>query len=184
MIVQRVKNSDWKVCVLGMRNVFVTDIDVFLEKIEDATGSCCFQVFDADKIAGWEHVFYGAVNAIAAFESDLQVSNSLPIETLLYVSCQDQIVKGFRMVGVRRDIERIALVFFSKSMEEFAKILVGIEIFGSLDDSVMEVTDEKLEVLKVLYEVSDSAFETIEGNVFEILTSLVVEKGALIPTFR
>ncbi len=183
MIIQNVGDSPWKVCILGLKNVNVGGVDSFLRNIKDRI-RLGFQVFNADRIAGWRHVFFGAVNAVEAFENGLQVSNNIPIETLLYVSCQDQIVKALKIVGIRPGVERIVIVIFAKSIEEFRGLNGGLEDFGVQDDSIMEVTFDKLEALKCIFEVSEKSLETIDGDLSEAITNLIIEKGALIPTLR
>lgn len=183
MIIQNVKDSTWKVCIIGLKNVDVADVDSFLRIVKDRV-HLGFQVFNADRVAGWRHVFFGAVNAVGAFESGLQVSNSIPIETLLYVSCQDQIVKALKRVGIRDGVERIVFVFFAKSIEEFDGLNGRLEAFGVLDDLIMEITHSKFDLLKCVFGVSETSLETVGGDLFEALTSLIVEKGALIPTLR
>ena len=168
---------------MGLKNVDVVDVDSFLTLINDRV-HLDFQVFNADRISGWRHVFLGVVNAIEAFENGIQISNSIPIETLLYVSCQDQIVKALKKVGIRRGIEEIVFVFFAKSNEAFEGLDKILEAFGVQDDSIIEVTHDKLEVLKSIFEVSETSLETIGGELSEALTKLIVEKGALIPTLR
>jgi len=183
MFIKNVKDSPWIVCIVGLKNLYVEDVDRFLRMIKDRV-CLSFQVFNADRIAGWRHVFFGAINAVEAFENGLQVSNNIPIETLLYVSCQDQIVKALKMVGIRRGVERIVFVFFAKSIEEFEGLSSRLEAFGIQDDSILEVTCGKLEALKCIFEVSETSLETIGGDLSEALTNLIVEKGALIPTLR
>jgi tRNA threonylcarbamoyladenosine modification (KEOPS) complex Cgi121 subunit len=183
MIIKNLGDSPWKICILGLKNVNVGDVDGFLSNIKDRV-RLDFQVFNADRIASWRHVFFGAVNAVEAFKNGLQVSNNIPIETLLYVSCQDQIVKALNTVGIKRGVERIVFVIFAKSNAEFKGLNSKLGAFGVQDDSIMEVTYDKLEALKCIFEVSETSLESIGGDLSEALTSLIIEKGALIPTLR
>lgn len=180
-----IKGSDWTVCIGGFREVPVDDVDELLSRVRKASSPCVFQLFDADQVAGWEHLYYAAVNAVRALEAEAAVSKSLAIEVLLYASCQDQISRALDILGVKPSTERVALLLMGRGLGEVepafrrASGLLGVE-----DDSVLEVDGDKFEELRRLYSVSDLELEAVGGNKFEAFTRLVVERGALLPVRR
>ena len=180
-----IKDSDWFVCIGGLRGVAVDNVDRLLNRVGEAVSPCLLQLFDADLVAEWEHLYFAAVNAVKAFQSGTAVSKSLTIETLLYASCQDQIAEAFSILGISPDTERVALLVMANSPEEAerafhrASRLLGVE-----DDSVLEIDDMKLERLVRAYAVSDLALEALGGPRREALVRLLIERGALLPARR
>ena len=81
-----IKGSRWNVVIGGFREVDVSDVDELLRRLGEAVSPHVFQVFDADRVAGWEHLFFSAVNAVKAFQAGAAVSKSLAVEVLLYAS--------------------------------------------------------------------------------------------------
>jgi tRNA threonylcarbamoyladenosine modification (KEOPS) complex Cgi121 subunit len=180
-----VKGSDWAVSIGGFRDASIGDIDGFLERMGEAVAPALFQVFDADRVAGWEHLFFAAVNAVKAHETGAAISRSLAIEVLLYVSCQDQISRALDLVGMTPSTERVALLVLADGMEvaerAFGRASVAL---GGEDDSVLGLDAEKCVLIKETFGVSDSELGTVGGSELYALTRLLVEKGALLPLRR
>ncbi|MBN2336297.1 hypothetical protein JXL21_12120, partial [Candidatus Bathyarchaeota archaeon] len=169
----------------GARGVHVKDVGETLEAVRAVAGDETFQLFDAGIVAGWRHLFHAAVNAYNALSTGEAVSKSLDVETLLYASCQDQISKAFDLMGLNPDVHEVAALVFSedKSVAEGTASLI-VESLGVVDDSVLAVTPNKFSKLKKVFEVGDEALEAVGGNPYDALTSLVIEKGALLPLRR
>ena len=55
---------------------------------------------------------------------------------------------------------------------------------GDLDDTVLEIDQPKFEALKKLYEITDTAIETVGCDRYKALTSLITEKSTLISLRR
>lgn len=181
----RIKGSDWAVCVGGFRGLKIDDVDKLLGRLGTEVSPSLFQLFDADRVAGWEHIYLAAVNAVKAFETEASVSKSLTIEVLLYASCQDQIVEAFSILGISPNTERVALLVMNKGISEakhaFKK---ASKLIGDEDDSVLLVDDGKFEELKRVYSISDLELEAVAGSREEALTRLIIERGALLPVRR
>jgi tRNA threonylcarbamoyladenosine modification (KEOPS) complex Cgi121 subunit len=180
-----VKGSDWAVSIGGFRDASIGDIDGFLERMGEAVAPALFQVFDADRVAGWEHLFFAAVNAVKAHEAGAAISRSLAIEVLLYVSCQDQISRALDIVGVTPSTERVALLVLADGMEAAEKAFGRASVaLGRDDDSVLGLDAEKCVRIKETFGVSDSEIEAVGGSELDALTWLLVERGALLPLRR
>ena len=180
-----ITGTAWHVAVAGARGVHLKDVDETLEAVRAVAGDETFQLFDAEMVAGWRHLFHAAVNACNALSTGVAVSKSLDVETLLYASCQDQISKAFDLMGLNPDVHEVAALVFSedKSVAEGTTSLIA-ESLGAVDDSVLAVTPKKFSTLKKVFEVGDEALEAVGGNPYDALTSLVIEKGALLPLRR
>lgn len=178
-----ITDSKLYVTITAAKDTHVEDINKTLAELDQKAEGKIFQLFDADKITEPNHIYYAAANAYYAMENKSNISNRLDVETLLYASTQNQISKAISTIGVSRKTQRIAVAVISeKENDSLAKQIA--ESLGEIDDSVLEPMQEKYEALKKLYEVSDTAIETIEGDSYKALTSLITEKGTLISLRR
>ena len=180
-----IKGSDKAASIGGFRGVTVNNVDELLSSLSRATSPAVFQIFDATRIAGWRHLYMAAVNAVGAFESGSSISRGLGIEVLLYASCQDQISRALDVVGVGTGTEKLALVVLGNGPGEAgAAFGKAAGILGEVDDSVLGLDDKKfLEIAKV-FGVSENELEAVGGEREKAFTSLLVEKGALLPLRR
>lgn len=177
-----IKGSEWAVSIGGFRDAPIGDVDGFLARAGGAVAPAVFQVFDADNVAGWEHLFFAAVNAVKAIEAGSAISRSLAIEVLLYASCQDQISRALDVAGISPSTERVALLVLA-SGKEAAEGAFGraSEALGVADDSILELAAEKTDRIKKTFGVTDPELEAVGGPEVEALTRLLVERGALLP---
>jgi len=179
-----IKGSGWAVCIGGFRGVSVGDVDELLARVGEAVSPHVFQLFDADRVAGWDHLRFAAVNALKAFEAGASVSKSLAMEVLLYASCQDQISQAFDILGISPSTERVALLVMGKGSELERAFKRAAGLIGAEDDAVLEVDDEKFQELMRIYSVSDLELEAVCGPRGAALTRLLIERGALLPARR
>jgi tRNA threonylcarbamoyladenosine modification (KEOPS) complex Cgi121 subunit len=179
------KGTGWYVAVGGFRDIPAADVDELLTRMRRAAPGSTFQLFDADRVAGWRHLFFAAVNAVRAFEGGSSISRSLAVEALLYASCQDQITQAFDIMGLSSKTGRAALLVLAGSPEEAKQVFERISRFlGTADDSVLLVDEDKFAEIKRVLGVSDPELEAVCGPRFEALTKLVVERGALLSIRR
>ncbi len=180
-----IKGSDKAVSIGGFRGVTVNDVDELLSSLTGATSPAVFQIFDAARIAGWRHLYMAAVNAVGAFESGSPISRGLGIEVLLYASCQDQISRALEVVGVSPGTEKLALVVLSDGPGEAEAVFEkAADLLGEADDSVLGLDEIKFREVAQVFGVSENELEAVGGERDEALTSLLVEKGALLPLRR
>ncbi len=180
-----IKGSDNAVSIGGFRGVTVNDVDELLSRLSGATTPGVFQIFDAALIAGWRHLYMAAVNAVGAFESGSPISRGLGIEVLLYASCQDQISRALDVVGLGPGTEKLAMVVLREGpCEAEAAFEKAADILGEVDDSVLGLDEIKFREIAQVFGVSENELEAVGGKRDEALTSLLVEKGALLPLRR
>jgi tRNA threonylcarbamoyladenosine modification (KEOPS) complex Cgi121 subunit len=180
-----IKGSDKAASIGGFRGVTVNNVDELLSSLSRATSPAVFQIFDATRIAGWRHLYMAAVNAVGAFESGSPISRGLGIEVLLYASCQDQISRALDVVGVGPGTEKLALVVLSDGPGEAeAAFEKAAGILGEVDDSVLGLDEEKFREVAKVFGVSENELEAVGCERDKALTSLLVEKGALLPLRR
>lgn len=158
-------------------------MDVFLSDLDDLIRPYPFQVFNANRVAGWEHLYHAAINAIKAHQTCSMISNSISIEVILYASCQDQIFKAFRIMGIRPGLDRVALVIFASNRDEALDAYRMAELrIGARDDSVMKITDRKFEELVRVFGVTEEELVSLNDVRRESLRDIIIEKGALLAT--
>ena len=185
MIARPITGSDLHVAIAGARGVRVDVVDDVLRLVQEAAGGHTFQLFDAGMVAGWRHLYHAAVNAAKAVESGTAVSKGLDVETLLYATYQDQIAKAFLLMGVSRSTRAAAVVVFGRDPDAVtgtAHRAAGA--LGEQDDGVLQVDEAKFGRLRKVFEVSDASLEAVGGDPHKALTSLIVEKGALLTLRR
>lgn len=175
------------IAIAGFRGVQIKDIDDLLN-VARVKGAC-IQFFDADLIASQKHLFFAALNALKAFESKTNISDSLAVEILLFASAQRQIRKAVELLGIKPGSSRIAVLVLAETQQDVAETLEIVYKMtnGELDDGVLKLNEEKFEAIKRLFHVTDSELEAKlekEGLEKEALINLVIEHVALLATQR
>ena len=179
----KITGSNLYVTITVATNTEITDINKTLAELDKKVSSTVFQLFDADKIADQYHLYYAAANAFYAMENGGNISNKLDVETLLYASTQNQISKAIKLIGVSEKTKRIAVVVISEQENDSTATEIA-DYLGDLDDKALEIDQEKFEALKKLYEITDTAIETVGCDRYKALTSLITEKSTLISLRR
>ena len=173
--------------IAGFRNVKIKDVNRFLEDVRREAKEAHVQFFDAKRIAGQQHLYFAALNAIRAFEKKLNISSNLAVEALLYASAQRQIRKAVDMLGIKPHSSQVAVLVIAETkhaVDTGLKVVSGL-IAGERNDDVIELTDEKIESIKKLFGVSDLEIEAKlrgKGLEKEALVDLVIEHVALLAT--
>jgi KEOPS complex subunit Cgi121 len=176
-----------KIAIIGFSNVHVKNINTFLEQFRTETKGLAIQFFNANHVGGRQHLYFAALNALNAFEKKTNISNNLEVEALLYASAQRQIQKAVKMLGIKQESKEIAVLIIKENSttEVDYLYLVSESVPGESDDSVLDLTDKKIEKIKKLFNISDIEFEATlkrEGLEKEALTDLVIERMALLVT--
>lgn len=172
----------------GFNKVRIKDVNQLFQTLKDETDNACVQFLDASLVAGSEHLRFATLNALNAFKGQVNISNSLAIEILLYASAQRQIKEAVRLIGVRTSTTKVAVAILAENSQRTRAILKAVALLlgGERDDSVIDLTDEKLANLKKLFRISDAELEAEadrEGSE-KALTDLVIEHMALLVTQR
>jgi tRNA threonylcarbamoyladenosine modification (KEOPS) complex Cgi121 subunit len=178
-----ITDSDLYIIITAAENTQVADVNKTLQELDKIAQGKVYQLFDADKIMDPNHLYYAAANAYYAMENGGNISNRLDVETLLYASTQNQISRAISTIGVSKNTQRIAVAVISEKKDDPMAARIA-EYLGDLNDNVLEPTQEKYEVLKQLYDITDTAIDTLECDKYKALTSLITEKGTLISLRR
>jgi KEOPS complex subunit Cgi121 len=173
----------------GFNNVKIKDVNKLFQTLKYETDDACVQFLDASFVAGLEHLRFATLNALKAFEDHVNISSSLAIEILLYAAAQRQIKEAVRLIGVKTSTTKVAGVVLAENPRQASAILKVISrlLCGKRDDSVIDVTGEKLANLRELFGISDVELEAKserKGLEKQALTDLVIEHMALLVAQR
>jgi KEOPS complex subunit Cgi121 len=173
-----------RIAIMGFKNVKIENINNFLEDFKKITKTP-IQFFNAKNVAGKDHLYFAALNALIGFKKGINISNHLAVELLIYASAQRQISKAINMIGITQDSSEIAVLIMGKNNneKENCKKLVIEMIPGEQDDDVINLTTKKVNRIKRLYKISNLEFESQlkkPGLENKAITDLIIERMALL----
>ncbi len=173
--------------ITGFRDAKIIDVKAFLETIRrKLPPECEIQLFDADLVATWQHLYFAVLNALTAFETKRNLSKSIAVETALYASAQRQISKALAKIGVTSKTENIAAIALSENagVAESGAEAVSKKLGKKPDETVLELTAQKTKRIRQLFEISEAELGVISGKdkTKQALIDLVVERLALLAT--
>ena len=175
--------------ITAYKNVKIDDVEDFIRNARKEAGEAVVQFFDAKFIAGFEHLFFAVLNALAAFKNKLNISKSLAVEILLYAAAERQIRNAVKSLGVKGETKDVAVVVLAESKEGVMSVLDKLSNITKArqDESILEIKNEKFEAIRKLFSISDLEIETKlerKGLEKEALKDLVIERVALLVTRR
>jgi len=173
--------------ITGYRNIKFTKAEAFLKANRKKTQqNVDMQFFDAGLIATQEHLYFGALNALQAFQNKTNISKSPAMETMLYASAQRQIKKAIQRCGIKPETTSMAVIMIGedptqiKTMREAINSCVGVEP----DEKVLEMSNLKEQKIIETFHITDQELKTVMKNDKreEAIVNLVVERVALLAT--
>jgi len=188
-LIKKLEDFDRYVVTAGFRNIKIKDITSFFGTVRRKAGDAHVQFFDAELIAGWEHLYFAALNALNAFKNKTNISKGVAVETLLYASAQGQIEKAVKLLGIKPESSQVAVLIVAETKQKAASALKAVSnlMIGERDDTILELTSGKVKGIKRLFGISDLELEAKlekEGFEKEALIDLVIEHMALLATQR
>jgi KEOPS complex subunit Cgi121 len=169
----------------GHRGKMLQEPETILRQLRSASEDVHVQLVKPSLVAGPEHLRIAAANALQSFRGRKPRSKSLAVELLLYISCQRQISKAIKLLGVESSDDKVVLVALSGSKDSLSELEKNsTSILGEADDSLVEIGSKpKLAEIQRSYGVSDREIEAarFDGeNVTDCLKRLIVERSALL----
>jgi len=168
----------------GFKGVKVRDARILLECVHEKTKDSKVQLLDANLVAGWEHLYFAMLNAQRAFETGLNISKDLAVETLLYASGQHQIRKAVELLGVKPGSSNVAVIVMGRTkVEAYEDLKIVSDLLGGkISDETLDLTKEKVEAIRKLFNISDLEVNAAsrEENPEKTLVNLVIEHMALL----
>ena len=171
--------------IVGFKNTVMNDVEGFLKKIRNSMPSCTvIQLFDARRIATWEHIYFAVLNGMTAFRNEKNISRDIAIESMLYVSAQYQIKKATKLFGVTINSKKIAVLIVGTTLHsiESALSLFTEKIKADRDDKVLELSKQKVTEIHKIFRLSDAELKAaIKNGEFERgLIDLIIERMSLL----
>ena len=171
---------------LAFAKASIPDPEQTLRHLRSINNQAELQLVRVDLVAGSEHLQLAALNALHSFKGERRRSKSLAVELLLYISCQRQIAKAIKLLGVDSTDSRVALVALSGSKD----VILSLDreaksmITGEQDESLIEIgSKQKMARLQRSYRVTSREMDAarLEGETDpSVLKRLIVERSALL----
>src|SRR5712692_1287396 len=184
LMIDKIENHN--LLCIGFIKASIADPEHTLKLLRAVNSQAGVQLLKADLVAGPEHLQFAARNAIYSFKGKQRRSKSLAMELLLYISCQRQIAKAIRLLGVDSKDSRIAIVALSDSKDAMQELdrRARLIVDGEEDDNLIEIgSKEKMAQLQRSYGVTS---KEMEATRFEretdssLLQRLIIERSALL----
>jgi len=186
-LLKYIKEFEEYVEITGFKNVRIKDVEEFLNTIrKEKRPNVEIQFFDAEFVATWQHLYFAVLNALTAFKNKKNISKSLAMETLLYASAQRQIRKAMELLGIKPNIQKIALLIIGEKPEivKTALSTVSTNIDAQNEEAVLELSEEKKKMIQKTFQISDLELKTTmkKNDLEKALINLVIERMALLAT--
>ena len=155
--------------------VFIENKEVFLKKIKEiSTGkNLTIQAFDADKLAGKEHLIFAIEKALDSFNKGTNIANDLAKEIMLYAAGTRQINRAVK-IGVHDGLNNIAIVAVGD--------MTDLSAFGEITPgNVLQYSGSKNSALMDIFNITE---EEIEAAGADKIPELVLERVALVDVMK
>ena len=132
--------------------IFIDNTELFLKKLRDISKdkNIVIQAFDADKLAGREHIMFAIEKAMNSFKTGRNIANDLAKEIMLYAAGTRQISRAIK-IGIHNGKNNIALVAIGEDIDlsGFDDITPGnvLQYNGSKNRALMDIfniTEEEI----------------------------------------
>ena len=145
------------------------------------------QVLNPDALAGEVHIITASRLAARAWARGEKIARSQATEFLLYASAERQIKSAIAGMGISKRSTGWVVIALSDSIENLRSLGDELSKFGEEDDSLIDLTEEKITPLKKQFKIDDdeiSIAERINATRMDAITSLVLERVALSDLYR
>ncbi|WXG40797.1 MAG: KEOPS complex subunit Cgi121 [Candidatus Freyarchaeum deiterrae] len=189
MIIKTVEEGRHFIAVFGLETSRI-DLPLLLNDISELSRETgvTIQLFDSSLLASWEHLFFGALNALRAFSHCKNISNNLSVECLLYTSGQRQISVAVKNFGVKPDSRNIGVILIGNAQgllhEVHKKVLLITK--GLENDTVLLINDrEKFDSIRSFFRITETELSTIcdldeWSSCVEALIKYCIERSSLL----
>jgi tRNA threonylcarbamoyladenosine modification (KEOPS) complex Cgi121 subunit len=168
----------------GFRHVKFSEAEAFLQNArKESAQGVEVQFFNPLLVASREHLDFAVLNALETFRNKTNISKSLAVEIMLYASAQRQIKKAIDFIGIKPGCSNLAVVIAGKSAAEVEGFLKKIScvLNSEPDGSVLELTNEKIPIIKKAYKITDKMLNAIASmDEKQGIVDLIIERAALL----
>lgn len=173
--------------ITGFREVNIGDAKAFVEAFQtELPDDVQIQLFDAELVATWQHLYFAVLNALMAFQNKRNLSKDLSVETVLYASAQRQIKKALDLVGVKPNSTNVAFLALGRKADLVRSAVEAVagRLGAKPDETVLELTQTKILRIRAAYDILDTELQvtSAKGDAEQALVDLVIERVALLST--
>lgn len=185
-MLQQIREYNVHVEITGYRNIdfFVAENYLKLDR-KKLNQNLTIQFFNAQLIATHQHLCFAAINALAAFKNQSNLSKNLAMETMLYASAQRQIQKAIQLLGLKQDTKNLAAMIISQNPTAIKEAVTEIsnQFHSEPDESVLELSKEKMIKIQEAFKITVAQIKTLSKlDKQQAIVNLVIEQVALLAT--
>ncbi len=155
--------------------IFIKDTEIFLRKLKEATKGkeLILQAFDADELAGKQHLMFAIEKAMNSFKAGKNIANDPGKEIMLYAAGTRQINRAVG-IGVHNGMNNIALVVIGEDTD--------LSIFQEIKPkNVLQYDESKNEALIDIFDITDEEISAVGADK---IPELVLERVALVDILK
>ena len=126
MRIHEFEQEDFPFRYLGI--ILISDIEInltsMLKKVNEISEiyNIRIQAFNLDNVVSLDHVIIASYHANKAIRNKTNLSKTIDVEFLLYLSCQRQIKLALEKFGVKDGKLNVGICLFGKNSSNFSKI--------------------------------------------------------------
>jgi KEOPS complex subunit Cgi121 len=155
--------------------IFIDNTEKFLGKIKKTRKdkNIVIQAFDADKLAGEEHIRFAVEKAMNSFKAGRNIANDLSKEIMLYVAGTRQISRAMKL-GVHNGENNIVLVAIGENID--------LSAFDEITPKpVLQYDSSKNDALLEIFNITK---EELKARGEDKIPELVIERVALVDVMK
>ncbi len=186
ILIIAIKEFSKYLLIVGIKNFRGYNYNEVCSKIDKGCSHLEFQIVDAQKILDSNHIFFATLYALKAFKNKKNISKSLSIEILLYISGQKQIEEAIRLFGLQKKSRDLILMAVGekkgdlKRLEQNVKKSLNVE----LNNTIIELhSKKKCNDIKRVFNISNLEIETLKrksDDSWSVLEKLIIERMAFL----
>jgi KEOPS complex subunit Cgi121 len=172
--------------VMGIRPSQLCSVQEVLKSVSP-NPEVSVQIFGAESVAGYEHLLTAAFLSVKAWNAKRNLAHSPATEVLLYASGRRQIKEAIGSAGVTEGSWGWVVIALSNSRARLNTVGKTFMRYGSEDERLVELTDDKFPVLIHKYGITKDELavsEQLSPSKRDALKSLILERVALSDLYR
>lgn len=171
-----IKVDDRKYAVQGIKDAEIENPDALINKLKQIS-THHIVLLNARFIAGRRHLELLLKQATEAEKRGLTYAKQREIDLIARAACETQLKKAVDKVGLKpQKMDLVAILLDGDNFPpEYTQIL---KTLGTFDDSVIELKEEKVELLLSEHNLKQSIKSALLGE--DALAYLIAEKAALL----
>lgn len=153
--------------------------EILSESPKDGFG---LQIFDADLVAGYEHIILAVELAVKAWKENRNLARTIAMESLLYASTKRQIKDAILTMGPSPTSRGCIILALSESKEKLESTVADLRKYGTEDESLIELTQDKIQKIVRAFGIGEpelSISRNLHASETNAVQSLVLERVSL-----